>query len=255
MIYINKNVTLHQIKELVQVNLNKHISYMSDEFNNEQKKALELFQKRIFLEEIIEETISFNKKISWENCNKNLHLTTKAEELVDVFKLRSDIYLKMNYHNECPDTIEGLNFDTFDKSSAIVFYKSNKEITGSIRVIFDSKQKLQSEDKQSFDYLRKPHNKLFELSRLVVKQNNKGLGLEFKNMFKGVHQLCTKNKNEKDLVLFCVMQSHYKLYSKFGGIKIEKSLEEGYGKIENPFLILSWEPHLASQYFKKVFLK
>ena len=126
MVYVNRNVTLNQLKEVVQKNINHKIDYMSDDFNNEQKYALELFQKRIFLEEVIEETISFNKKISWENTNKNLHLTTTAEDLIDVFKLRSDIYLKMNYQNECPDVIEGLNFDVYDKNSAILFYKSNK---------------------------------------------------------------------------------------------------------------------------------
>ena len=61
---------------------------MSDDFNLAQKNALELFQKRIYLEEIIEETISFNKKLSWNNSNPNLNLTTTAEELIEVFKLK-----------------------------------------------------------------------------------------------------------------------------------------------------------------------
>ncbi len=47
MIYLNQNVTLNQLKEVVQKNINHKIDYMSDDFNSEQKNALELFQKRI----------------------------------------------------------------------------------------------------------------------------------------------------------------------------------------------------------------
>ena len=154
MVYLNKNVTLNQLKELVQKNINHKIEYMPDAFNNAQKKALELFQKRIFLEEVIDESISFNKKISWDNTNKNLNLTTTAEELINVFKLRSDVYTSINYQNEFPDTIEGLNFDKYDKYSAIMYYQTNNEITGSIRLIFDTKKFLPSEKKYSFNYLQ-----------------------------------------------------------------------------------------------------
>lgn len=254
MIYLNRNVTLNQIKDLVQKNINHKIDYMPEDFNNEQKNALELFQKRIFLEEVIDETISFNKQISWDNKDKNLSLTTTAEELVDVFKLRSDIYTNMNYQKEFPDFIEGLNFDSYDKNSAILFYKSNNQITGSIRIIFDSKQNLPSDDKYCFDYLRKQKKQICELSRLVVKQNNKGLGQEFKNLFKGVYQISEDHNNQIDLSLFCVTKEHYKLYSKFGGISIEKDLED-YGNLINSFFILSWQSSLSSKYFQKVFLK
>ena len=254
MVYLNKNVTLNQLKELVQKNINHKIEYMPDAFNNAQKKALELFQKRIFLEEVIDESISFNKKISWDNTNKNLNLTTTAEELINVFKLRSDVYTSINYQNEFPDTIEGLNFDKYDKYSAIMYYQTNNEITGSIRLIFDTKKFLPSEKKYSFNYLRTESNKIGELSRQIVKQNNKGLGLEFKNFYKGIYQICMNNPERINLVLASITQDHFKLYSKFGGIHIEKELD-AYGNLSIPFLVLSWQPKQSSNYFKRIFLK
>lgn len=254
MVYLNKNVTLNQLKELVQKNINHKIEYMPDDFNNEQKNALKLFQKRIFLEEVIDETISFNKKINWDNTNKSLNLTTTAEELVNVFKLRSDVYTSINYQDEFPDTIEGLNFDKYDKYSAIIYYQTNNEMTGSIRLIFDKNKFLPSEKKYSFEYLRNKSNKIGELSRQIVKQNNKGLGLEFKNFYKGIYQICINNPDKINLVLASITQEHFKLYSKFGGITIEKKLN-AYGNLNIPFLVLSWKPTQSSNYFKRIFLK
>lgn len=254
MVYLNKNVTLNQLKEVVQKNINHNLKYMTDDFNNEQKNALELFQKRIFLEEIIDETITFNSSIQWNNSNKNLKLATSAEELIRVFRLRSDVYTSINYQNAFPDTIEGLNFDVYDKYSAILYYQSNKEITGTIRLIFDSKRPLPSESEHSFEYLRSGPNKIGELSRQIVKQNNKGLGLEFKNFYKGIYQICMANCDKINLVLASLKEEHYKLYSKFGGINIEKRLNQ-YGNLNKKAIVLSWRPTQSSNYFKRIFLK
>ena len=257
MIYMNRNVTLNQLKEVVQKTINHNIDYMSDDFNLAQKNALELFQKRIYLEEIIEETISFNKKLSWNNSNPNLNLTTTAEELIEVFKLRSDVYTEIsnlhkdiNYVDQYKDEIEGLNFDKYDKSSAIIYYKNNNEITGTTRLIFDSKNKLPVEKKFSFDYIREQNNKIGELSRLAVKKTQ-GLNLEFKNLFQGIYQITLDNPI--DIAIAVILKDYYKLYSKFGGIKIEKELDS-YGTIKTPNLILSWNPSVASRFFKKAFL-
>lgn len=43
------------------------------------------------------------------------------------------------------------------------------------------------------------------------------------------------------------------MYSKFDGTNIEAELE-GYGNINLPALILSWNPLEISNFFKKVFL-
>lgn len=250
-INVNRNQVLNQLQKLVEISFNKKLSYMPDSFNIEQQNALKMFKQRIFLEGVIDNSLSFNRTLNWENPNKNLQLTTTAEDLVNVFKLRSDVYQSINYQDEFPDTIEGLNFDNHDKNSAIIYYKSNNVISGTIKVIYDAGIKLPSEEKYSFDYLRDKYKQLVELSRFVVANNKPGLNQEFKYLFAGVHSLFMNN--DIDLVLSSIRQDHYKMYTKFGGTKIEKELT-GYGKLDVPFLVLSWNPAEASNFFKKVFL-
>ncbi len=251
MSYINKSEILQQLQGLVQENLYKNLDYMPIKFNEQQRYALELFKKRIFLEEIIEETILFNKKLIWENKNKNLHLTSTAEDLVEVFKLRSDVFAKVGYQDAFPDTIERLNFDKYDKYSAIIYYKNNKVISGTCRLIFDSKDKLPSESVLSFETIRKEYKNIGELSRNSIKHKTNGLSLDFKYLMNGVHNVF--NNNEIDLTLSGIKKEHFKLCSKFGGIEIVKELDH-YGVIKEPCLIISWDPSQASKFFKKTFL-
>lgn len=97
MAYINKNISLNLLQDIIKDNILQKESYLPQSFMIQQKKALEIFQKRVFLENIIDETISFNKKLSWNSDNKNLALTKTAEELVEVFKLRSDVFTEIGY--------------------------------------------------------------------------------------------------------------------------------------------------------------
>jgi len=252
-ININRNTALVQLKELIETNLTKKLEYMPEQFNKQQLNALNMFKKRIFLEEVIDSSISFNKSLNWQHHNQNLHLVKTAEELIDVFKLRSDVYHNINYENEFPDTIEGLNFDSYDKDSAILYYKQDKTITGTIKVIFDKPNiKLPSEEKYSFDYLRDKHKQLVELSRFIVSNEKQGLNQEFKYLFSGVYNLFMQNNI--DLILSSIKEEHYKMYTKFGGTNIESELP-GYGKIDLPFLVMSWNPHNISNFFKRAFLK
>jgi len=251
MIYLNKNVTLNQLKEVVQKNISQSINYMPDDFNIEQRHALELFQKRINLEEIIEESIKFNKNISWENTNHNLQLTTTAEELIEVFKLRSDVYTQVNYQKQWPDLIDGLNFDHFDKTSAIVYYKRDKRVSASCRLIFDSKNNLPSENQLSFDYMRTKYKTIGEISRNIVRNTTKGLGLDFKYTMSAMHKIFIHNN--MDIALCGIQKSHLKLFSKLCKFKIEKELQS-YGSVKIPFLILSLDLSLTSSFFKKAFL-
>jgi len=255
--YLNHNVTLNQLKEVVQKNINHKIDYMSDDFNDAQKNALELFKKRIYLEEVIEETIAFNKKLTWDNSNPNLKLTTTAEDLIEVFKLRSDVYTEIsnlhkeiNYKDQYKDEIEGLNFDKYDKNSAVLYYKNSDKITGTTRIIFDSKSKLPVEKKFSFDYIREKDNRIAELSRLAVKQK-KGLNLEFKNLFQGIYHIIVNNNI--DIAIAVILKDYFKLYTKFGGIQVEKEVDS-YGTIDTSNLVVSWNPYIASKFFKKSFL-
>ncbi|MCK5294898.1 MAG: hypothetical protein KAJ49_09615 [Arcobacteraceae bacterium] len=251
MININRNNSLEALQQLVEQNIDTKLSYMPDSFNKEQHHALELFKQRLFLEKTIDEAISFNRNLVFENSNPNLHLATTAEDLIDVFKLRSDVYTQINYQDEFPDTIEGLNFDKYDSNSAILFYKNNKMVTGTIRVIFDSDNKLPSEDKFPFDDMRNNYNMVVEISRIIVEKGTTGLNLEFKYLMYGLYNIFIYNN--MDITLFGIKKEHYKLYSKFGGMTILKELNS-YGTFTVPCLILSWDPSKASNFFKRAFL-
>ncbi len=254
MFYINKNQSLNQLENLIQQNLNKNIDHhMPESFNKEFQNALNLFKKRVFLEEVVEECVAFNKKQNWDDSWENLKLTITVEDLIEVFKLRSEVYTNINYQNEFPDTLEGLNFDKYDKTSAVIYYKNaNNKITGTTRLIFDSVNKLPSEDKFSFDDIRKQYQKIGELSRLIAKNESSGLGMEFKHLMKGAYLFFMNN--DIDITLLGIKKEHYKLYSKFGGSKILAELNN-YGNLDLEALILSWNPADVSYFFKRSFLK
>lgn len=249
---INKNISLNQMQELLQSSFqSREVYHLPKSFYEEQKRAIEIFNKRIFLESVIDETISFNKKLNWDYEKNNLKLTTTAEELVEVFKLRSDVFSEINYQHEFPDTIEGLNFDKFDKTSAVIYYQQNKEVTASIRLIFDSKNGLPSEGKAKFDDMRKKHKTIGEISRNIVKYRGKGLNQEFKYLMCGVYNVFTNN--DIDIALSGIKKEHLKLFKKLGGVDIYKEMN-AYGSLKVPVLIISYNPQYASKFFKKVFL-
>lgn len=252
MAYINKNISLNLLQDIIKDNILQKESYLPQSFMIQQKKALEIFQKRVFLESIIDETISFNKKLSWNSDNKNLALTKTAEELIEVFKLRSDVFTEIGYQDEFPDTIEGLNFDVYDKTSAVIYYKNNKEVSATIRLIFDSENRLPSEEKESFDDMRAKYNCIGEISRNIVKTRGQGLNLEFKYLMCGIYNVFINN--DIDIALSGIRQEHLKLFKKLGGVEIYKELNS-YGSLETPCLIISYNPNYASNFFKKVFLE
>eukprot|EP00767_Chilomastix_cuspidata_P007304 gnl/Chilomastix_cuspidata/7930.p1 GENE.gnl/Chilomastix_cuspidata/7930~~gnl/Chilomastix_cuspidata/7930.p1 ORF type:complete len:255 (-),score=30.82 gnl/Chilomastix_cuspidata/7930:865-1629(-) len=251
MSYLNKNISINYLQDFVNQSINK-VNYLPHDFNEQQKEALEIFKKRIFLEEVIEEAIYFNKTLNWEDKYSNIHLIKNAEELIEVFKLRSDVFNEILYQNEFPDTIKGLNFDLFDKNSAIIYCTANKQISGTIRLIIDSKNNLPSEKSFSFDEYRKNHKTISEISRNIVKNRNQGLNQEFKYLMCGIYNIF-KNNNI-DIALSGIKKEHFKLFEKLGGVKIEKELLS-YGSINTDCLIISYNPRLASKFFKKVFLK
>lgn len=252
MSYINKNYSLKQLRGLVYQEFQKHTQPHKEDLDVEQKHILEILSKRIFLEEIIEETIAFNRTLQWDRGNGAYELTLQAEDLVEVFKLRSDVYEKMHYGSEFPDTIEGLNFDAYDSHSAVIFCKKGHEYTGTSRIIFDSKQnRLPTDKKHSFDYLRDVGKRFAETSRLTIKKEDGKLSLDFKNIMRAYYDVITNNN--LDMVVSSIAKHHYKLYSKFGGIKIEKELHS-FGELDGDFYVISWNPYNASAFYKRSFL-
>jgi len=200
---------------------------------------------------IIYKTIEFNKKLVWSNDEKNVSLATTPEALIEIYKLRSQVYSKLNYDKEFPDSINGLNFDVYDTHSAIIYTKSNNRITGTCRVIFDSDKKLPMDKNFSLDYLRDKKKKLAELSRLMITPENKGLSQEPKLLTKGAYLVM--KKNERTTLMSVMVHAHFKLYDRFGGFNIEDELKD-YGNLSTPFIITSWEVARISPFFKRAFL-
>lgn len=251
MTYINKNVVINQLKEVVQHSFEREVASLPDSFQEKQLQAIEILKKSFLYEEVIEESISFNRSLNWDYENPNVKLTTTAEELVDVFKLRSDVYDSIDYLDEFPDTIDGLNFDKFDKNSAIIYYKNNGLVTGSIRLIFDSLGILPTEEKYSFNSVRKKYNMIGEISRNVVLNEGRGLNLEFKYLMSGIYNVFINN--DIDIALSGIKQEHLKLFKKLGGVDVVEEMDS-YGSLKTPFFIISYNPKFASRFFKKVFL-
>jgi len=201
--------------------------------------------------QIIHNTIEFNKKLVWSNDEKNVSLATTPEVLIEIYKLRSQVYSKLNYDKEFPDSIKGLNFDSYDEHSAIVYTKSNKRITGTCRVIFDSDKKLPMDKNFSLDYLRDKKKRLAELSRLMITSETKGLSQEPKLLTQSAYMVM--KKNESTTLMSVMVHEHFKLYDRFGGFNIEGELKN-YGNLSTPFIITSWEVARISPFFKKAFL-
>lgn len=251
MIYINHNSALEQLQELVDNSFNKTQDYLPSTLKREQEHALELLKKRIYLEEIIDESISFNRALQFEETNPHVKLISSAEELIKIFKLRSEVYLDSGFQHKYPDTIEGLNFDKYDKNSAILYYESNNHMTGTFRFIFDSQEKLPTESVFSFEDVRQQYGKFGELSRFIIKNDTKGLSQEFKYMTQSIYNLFLANGIE--ITVVAIIQEHYKYYTKFGGSEIISSIEN-FDNLGYPVYIMSWNPHQASKFFKKAFL-
>lgn len=191
-------------------------------------------------------------KILISRLKKNLHLVQTAEELIEVFKLRSEIYTKLDYTKEFTETIEGISFDEFDKNAAILFCSSNEKITATTRLIFDSSNNLPTENITSFKSIRNNYQNIAEISRLMVKSEKQGLNLEFKNLMQGLYTLITYN--DLDITVFAILKKHYKLYTKFGGCKIIRELDN-YGKVGHEIYLTTWDPSQPSKFFKRAILQ
>jgi hypothetical protein len=202
--------------------------------------------------QIISRAIAFNKRLIWENGSKNLFLATTTREFIEIFRLRSEIYTELKYDNEFPDMIKGLNFDAYDENSAILYTKVDGIVTGTCRVIFDSDKKLPIDSHFPLDYLRTENKTIAEISRATIKHSSIGLNQEFKWLTKGVYLISIKNSITK--TVSALKNEHLKLYSKFGGLSIEKRFEI-YGGLPNPSIVTVWDALKISNFFKRAFLE
>jgi len=148
--------------------------------------------------------------------------------------------------------IKGLNFDDYDENSAILYAKVDGIVTGTCRVIFDSDKKLPIDSHFPLDYLRTENKTIAEISRATIKHNSTGLNQEFKWLTKGVYLISIKNSITK--TVSALKNEHLKLYSKFGGLSVEKNFEI-YGGLPNPSIVTVWDVLKISNFFKRAFLE
>ena len=67
------------------------------------------------------------------------------------------------------------NFDEFDKNAAILFCSSNKKITATTRLIFDSPNHLPTENITSFEIIRNNYQKIAECDFLFLCMNSESV--------------------------------------------------------------------------------
>jgi hypothetical protein len=250
--HINRNVALSTLQELLETSFKIEVDYLSDSFLLQQQLALDLFKKRIFLEKTIDETIAFNKRLTYPKDIKNIQLVTNAEDLIDVFKLRSHVYTEINYQSQFPDTIEGLNFDVYDSHSAVLAYKTNNTMTATAKLIFAKDYELLPSEKNfNLSHIRKEYNKIGEIARLIVKNEKKGLSFEFKYLLAGIYHVFVNN--DINMTISCIKKEHTKLYEKFGGGDIVESTDN-FATLGVPINILKWNPAESLPYFHKLIL-
>lgn len=236
---------------MVYINKNEAFTRLNNIFNNKQA-GFEYLRNTLIFERVLDEVITFNRKINWESTSTNLKLVTTAEEFIKICNLRSEIYGNLGYQKEFPDFLPNMNFDFYDLNSAIIYNLTNSEITATCRLIFDSDKKLPIEEKLDLSSIRSKFQNVAEVSRLMVKKEEKGLNLDFKYLTLGIYNIITNNN--LDASISVILKEHFRLYGKFGGFNIEKELES-YGNLNAPFIITSWNPYEVSDFFRKAFLK
>lgn len=253
MVNINRNSLFSEFENMIESSVYQYEN-IPESFRSEQLEAINIFKKRIFFDKLVEESISFNRKLNWDDDTKNLYLVKSAEELVDIYKLRSDVYTTLNYQKEFPDLISGLNFDEFDSSSAIMYYKNNDlKPSGTVRLIFESNsQEIPTAQKIKLSEIRKKNLLIGEISRIVVDSKQTGLNQEFKYLMKGIYKLFINN--DIDIAVSVIKTDHLKLYKKLGGVDVIEELQE-YGELKDDFSIITYNPKFASAFFKRAFLK
>ena len=235
---------------MVYINKNEAFTRLNNIFNNKQA-GFEYLRNTLIFERMLDEVITFNRKINWESNSANLKLVTTAEEFIKICNLRSEIYGNLGYQKEFPDALPNMNFDFYDINSAIIYNLTNSEITATCRLIFDSDKKLPIEEKLDLSSIRSKFQNIAEVSRLMVKKEQKGLNLDFKYLTLGIYNIITNNN--LDASISVILKEHFRLYGKFGGFNIEKELES-YGNLNAPFIITSWNPYEVSDFFRKAFL-
>ncbi len=200
--------------------------------------------------EIMYRTLLFNRTLPWRE-SKHVFLAQTPQELLEIYRLRSTVFGQLTYGKDIPGDIKGLNFDSLDECSAILYTKSEGMITSTCRVIFDSDMHLPIEKTYSFETMKEQGKQIAELSRLARLNTDRALNQDFKYLVLGAYH--TMIDNGMDVLVSTMIPEHYSFYRNFGGFNIEKELDSYIG-MNRPFLITAWEVSEISSYFKRLYL-
>lgn len=155
----------------------------------------------------------FNK-----NFNKNFYFytTDNDDELEELYKLRYHVYCEEYKYIDISNTVNGLEMDQWDPHSVhFVIRDLNKEISATVRLVKNSKNKFPIEHHFKFDidlsYLDK--NATVEISRLIVTRQYRRQHLLFL-LIKGIY-LYVK-ENEINNIFFVIDDRLYTLLIKMG---------------------------------------
>ena len=203
------------------------------------------------MKQTITQALAFNRNIVWPYDDAHLSLASTKEALEAIFRLRSRVYTKMGYQTMFPDPIKGYNFDAYDTHSAIFYTHKNGVVTGTCRIVFDTKEQLPIDENYSLENLRERHRHLAELSRFIIDAKVSGLSPEFKLLIKGMYGIIAHN--HIDLAVTVIAKAHFRLYEKVGGFQ-RSVLLPSYGKLSRPHIIATWDTARISPFFKRAFL-
>jgi len=256
MTYINFNSAKKEIEMLSNFN-NDVLNYLTKKEKRKINQANNLILNSLELEEILNKNLELNQKIKTKFRNSQTKVPQSMEEIINIFKLRSEVFKKIGYNSEFKEKFKGLNYDIFDKNSINIYIQNeNKKIIGTSRIILDSKKGLQSENK--FDknygfmkYRKKSKNKIIsEISRTTIRPENRGTPI-FKYLFQAKYDL-VEELNIGNYLSCLPKEMYERLYSKFG-VEVIKEIPK-YGNIQKESVILSWPTTNFSKFFKKVIL-
>lgn len=203
---------------------------------------------------IILQGLNYNLKLHWSPVD-NLDVVRTPQQFLVAMKLRSDVYREdfKGYDLTFQEDIKGLSYDDYDRFSPVFIYKNNNlnQITGTIRFIPSGKLIMPSEE-----YLNREkfgsNLIIAEMSKQAIRKDSRSNGVTFKSFYLNAYLLAQQLNFSHYIARIDI--SHFKLYEKMGGIKIENEI----GISENvlkPSYIISWKLNEISNFFEKGFLK
>jgi hypothetical protein len=128
------------------------------------------------IENIFEEYMGNISKYEIKPKNKNIQIVSTIDEFIQMGKLRSQALSKLHgFNDEFPEEIPGIQYDIYDENSINLIYKVNNDVAGTLRIILNEKNGLQSQK-----YFPQFGKEVSEFSRLAGSQNHRNKHISIK---------------------------------------------------------------------------